>query len=365
MCEQVKLLSKRLDDQQAARAAEANEIVTRFKKSYEGVYKNQELRIKDLEGICETLNEATVREQTKSEKLSDDIETLQQKHDGLDATVQRLKNSNGELRSQVLELQSENVSREEIINGLQSTLKSVKAENTELKTDLGLLHGNNNSLLKKNDSLIAENTKLQIAYNKLLGGYKELRNTLTQQKNNFHNETGKLQDENCQLQAQVDQLRDTDLEGKLKTERKVGTLQQETDTLQTENTELQVQISHLQEIMAKQEEKVALLEREHDSRQEESTAPDVNPNHQVLAHISHLTFDSAIGGSVRGSGASSRKRQSSITDEQDKKRHRSLQPLGEDNATFLPIMSTSGLPIRSGSEGPAHSADHYTEGNMF
>ncbi|PMD32415.1 hypothetical protein L207DRAFT_536278 [Hyaloscypha variabilis F] len=427
--EQLKLLTDRFDAEKAAREAQANEMekwkneyAALVRDRYEGVYDHQELRIKDLE-------QAKICEQTRSEKLSDDMETLQQKHDGLDATVQSLKNSNGELHSQVLELQSENISRAEHINDLQNRLKKLTARNNELNDDLRLLHDHNNSLVKKNESLSGEIAKLQAANKKLLVLVKEgldeklkVENNfkaLMQHKRNLENQASNLQATNCELEAQVEQFQEAGVDESLKTTRIIEALQQEKETLQekvkqqehvnsilhaqvaqlqeakasldaeltttrtaeqqrndslqyevnklqAENTKLNAQTTQLQEIVASLDDKIAMLERERTSLQEEIKSPssDTNPAHQSLSRFSNLTFDSAIGESVRGSCASSRKRQSSITDEHEKKRQRSEVFVGEDDAAFLPIMPTTGLPIRKSSEG-SRTEEGCAKMNMF
>lgn len=339
--EKMELLSRRLDTEHTARVlleARANEVerwqkeCMRIEKSYKELTshcESQEQHIKDLkqkseylERFCETFEDGKISEQTQREKLSDDMENLQQKYHALDGTVQRLRNSNGELQSMVLSLQGMNEMQVENISSLHAGLKKVEAENTDLRTQLSDLKNHNNSLQ-------TEMTNLRIGNSQLVG------------------RVGKLKDENIIL------------------DRTVATLQQQKDglhngvaKLQAKNLELHDEVAKLQKAKANLDEKFHLLEEESASFQQEKKTQEVNLSQEYGSRFSTCTIDSGVGESIRTSVASSRKRQISITDEREEKRHRSLNFLNGDDSTFLadpdpdelPFMSTSGLPIRRGSQ---------------
>ncbi|CZR64812.1 uncharacterized protein PAC_14711 [Phialocephala subalpina] len=344
--EKIELLTRRLDTERMARVlleARANEV-DKWQKEYMRIGKNyeeltshcesQERHIKDLkqksehlEGLCKTFEDGKVSEQTKREKLSDDMENLQQKYHALDGTVQRLRNADGELQSKVLSLQGLNEIQAEHINGLQTGLKKLEVENTDLRIHLSDLQNHNHSLR-------IEVTKLQTANSQLIG------------------RVGKLKDENIKLDRTVEAL-----------QQQKNNFQNDVAKLQTQNLKLQTQVAQLHEAKVNLDEKVDLLERESASFQQEKRALEINPSQECVSRFSTCTIDSGVGESLRASVASSRKRQISITDEREEKRHRSLNFMSGNYSTFLadpdpdelPIMSTSELPIRRGSEGSTHN----------
>jgi chromosome segregation ATPase len=344
----MKLLTRRLEaTEHTARDARANEVdkwqneYKRLGESYEELssgYVSQQGRIDSLnqksnylEGLCESLKEAKINEQTKREKLADEMETLRQRYDSHDATIQRLNNSNGELHSKILSLESDNAMQTEHINNLQSSLSKLETENSDLETALGILHDSK-------DLLRTEVTKLQIDNNQLIG------------------QLGKMKDEKLNIERTAEAL-----------QQQKDNLKNKVDNLQVENVELRTQVAQLQEAKANLDEKVDVLARECASFQEQSKARDIKATQESQCRLSNWTIDSGMGESIRASTSSTRKRQISITDEREEKRHRSLLFFGGDDSTFLAdpdpeelrLMLTSELPIRRGSEGPPHTEDKW------
>jgi uncharacterized protein len=338
----MKLLTNRLDTVLRARDTQADEVVKwqndykNLGKSYQALssgYDHLTQKLQCLESLCKSLEESKISEQSKREQLSDDMENLQQKYQSLDATVQRLNNANEELQLTVVSLQNSNRMQAEHIDKLQNSLAKSKNENSDLKTDLSRFKHHNDELRAHNDSLSTEVTHL-------IGMF------------------GKMKDEKLKFEKTAESL-----------QQQKDNLHHEINRLQAENERLHVQISKLQETKDSLSEQVGVLERECALFQEANKAPDINPTQKSQGHLSNWTIDSAMGESIRAS-TSSRKRQISITDEQDEKRHKSLHLVGEEDGTFLadadadlepeseelPIMLASGIPLRSGSEAPAHAA---------
>jgi chromosome segregation ATPase len=336
--EKIELLTRRLDTEHTARVlleARANEVdkwqkeYMRMGKKYEELTshcESQEQYIKDLkqktehlENLNNTVKDFKVSEQTKREKLTDDLENLQQQYHVLDGTVQKLRNDNGELHSMVLSLRGMNEMHVEHINGLQTGLKKLEIENSDLKAHL-------NDLKNHNESLRTEMTQLQTENSQLVG------------------RVGKLKDENRKLDKTVEAL-----------QQQKDSLQSDVAKLQAQNLEFNDEVAKLQKAKVNLDEKVDLLERESASFQQEKKALEINT---TLECVSRFSIDSGVGESLRASVASSRKRQISITDEREEKRHRSVGFLSGDDSTFLAdpdpddldVMLPSELPIRRGSE---------------
>jgi chromosome segregation ATPase len=207
----------------------------------------------------------------------------------------------------------------------------LEVENTDLRTQLS-------DLQNHNVSMRAEMAKLQTANSQLIG------------------RVVKLKDENIKLDRTVEAL-----------QQHKDSLQNDVAKLQAENFKLHNHVAQLHEAKASLDEKVDLLERESASFQQEKKALEINASRECMGRFSNCTIDSGVGESLRASVASSRKRQISITDEREEKRHRSLNFLCGDDSTFLAdpdpeellIISTSELPIRRGLEGPTHIKDEW------
>jgi chromosome segregation ATPase len=320
---EIEPLSRRLDAEQTARDAQADELVkcqnnytasVRQLERYQDRFANQQLQIRNLtqrseqlESSCKASEEAKISEQTK-------CENLQQEYDRLCTRVQKLDNDNGELQSKVSSLEFDNAWQNADIDRVQSDLNKLQTERTEL------LHG-----LKETKE---ENLNM-----------KKIVKALTQQKDN---------------------------------------LQDEFENSQAENAKLHIEVARLVEAKGSLTEQVELLESECASLQEESAASDINPTQKSQGHLSTSTIDSGIGESLRDSVVSTRKRQistSSIANEHEEKRHRSLQPLGDHDCGILfaepdqdldpltlPIMGTSELPLPwNGSDRFAHTWDEGAE----
>jgi len=339
--EKIELLNRRLDTEHAARVlheARADEAdkwqkeCVRIEKKHKELTshcESQEQHIKDLkqksehlERLCNTFKDFKVGEQTRQEKLTDDMENLQQQYNALDGTVQRLRNANGELHSMVLSLRGMNEMQVEHINSLQTGLKKLEVENSDLRTHL-------RDFKNHNESLRAEMNKLQTEKSQLVG------------------RVGKLKDENDKLDKTVEGLK-----------QQKDSLQNDAAKLHAQNLEFHTEVAKLQKAKVNLNEKVDLLELEAASFQQEKKALEINPSQECVSRFSTCTIDSGVGESLRASITSSRKRQISITDDREEKRHRSLEFLNENDRPFLAdpdpdeldVILPSERPFRRGSE---------------
>lgn len=324
---EIEPLSRRLDAEQAARKTQADELVkcqndyaanVRELERYKDLYANQQQRITNLTHRSEQLESGGKASEEARIREQTKCENLQQEYDRLRTRVQKLDIDNGELQSMVWSLEFDNTLQNADIDRVQSDLNKLQTERTEL------LHG-----LKETKE---ENLNI-----------KKIIKALRQQKDN---------------------------------------LQDQFENSQIENAKLHIEVARLVEAKGSLAERVELLESECASLQEDSVAPDINPTHKSHGHLSTSTIDSGIGESLRDSVVSTRKRQistSSIANEHEDKRHRSLQPLGDHYCSILfadsgqdldqdldpmtlPIMGTSELPLpRNGLDEFAHTRDEGAE----
>ena len=312
LSEEMKPICQRLEAEHTARNAQADEFVKcqNDLERYKDLFAHEQLRNSNLTQRSEQLERSykTAEEAKISEETK--CENLQQEYDRLCTRVHQLENDNGGLRSVISNLEFDDALNKADIESHQNELKRLQTERTKL------LHG-----LKQTKE---ENLNMKIIIQ-----------ALTEQKNN---------------------LRD------------------ELEIVQAEKANLQIEVTRLVEAKDSLAEQVELLESECTSLQEEITAPDISSTQKSQGHLSTATIDSGIGGSLRDSVVSTRKRQistSSIGNEHEEKRHRSLQPLGDRDSGILfadpdqdldpltlPIMGTSELqPPWNGSGGYAHSRD--------
>lgn len=167
------------------------------------------------------------------------------------------------------------------------------------------------AVYNKNNFLRTEFIKLQIDNNQLLGGIE------------------KIKDEKTKIEQTLENL-----------QRQKYYLQNHVNKLLNDNYNLYTQVSQLQDVKASLDKRFDLLKNKCATLQEESKAPGINPSQESHCHLSSWTIDSGMGESELGRGASSRKRQISVTDGREEERRRSLHFLREDDGTGLPIMHT-------------------------